>query len=58
VSELRPAKPAEVMRMLEKKGFYLIRQSGGFPVYRHPDGRWTTVPVYPGKDVAKRTLRV
>jgi len=24
---------------------------------RHPDGRGTTVPVHPGRDVAKGTLR-
>ena len=24
---------------------------------RHPDGRGTTVPVHPGRDVAKETLR-
>ena len=56
MSKLRPAKPAEVMRVLEKKGFRLIRQSGSHAVYRHPDGRWTTVPIHPGKDVAKGTL--
>ena len=56
MSKLRPAKPAEVMRVLEKKGFRLIRQSGSHAVYRHLDGRWTTVPIHPGKDVAKGTL--
>jgi len=57
MSKLRPAKPMEVMRVLEKKGFKLVRQSGSHAVYRHPDGRWTTVPIHPGKDVAKGTLR-
>jgi predicted RNA binding protein YcfA (HicA-like mRNA interferase family) len=55
VPRLRPANPAEVVRVLGKLGFVLIRQSGSHAVYRHPDGRWTTVPVYPGKDVAKGT---
>ena len=45
MSKLRPAKPVEVMRVLEKMGFRLIRQSGSHAVYRHPDGRWTTVPI-------------
>lgn len=57
MSKLRPAKPAEVMRVLEKKGFCLIRQSGSHAIYRHPDSRWTTVPIHSGKDVAKGTLR-
>jgi predicted RNA binding protein YcfA (HicA-like mRNA interferase family) len=55
--KLRPAKPQTVQRVLEKLGFQLIRQSGSHAVFRHPDGRWTTVPLHPGKDVAKGTLR-
>ncbi|MFH1196569.1 MAG: type II toxin-antitoxin system HicA family toxin [bacterium] len=38
---------------LEKLGFVKIRQSGSNVVLRHPDGRWTTVPLHKGKDVAK-----
>lgn len=56
MSKLRPAKPEEVIRVLERLGFVRIRQSGSHAVFRHPDGRWTTVPVHPGKDVAKGTL--
>ena len=56
MSKLRPAKPTEVMRVLAKIGFRLIRQSGSHAIYRHSDGRWTTVPVHPGKDVAKGTM--
>jgi len=55
--KLRPAKPQTVQRVLEKLGFQLLRQSGSHAVFRHPDGRWTTVPLHPGKDVAKGTLR-
>lgn len=55
--KLRPAKPEEVQRILEKLGFQRIRQSGSHVVYRHPDGRWTTVPIHPSKDIAKGTLR-
>lgn len=55
--KLRPATPKEVERILKKLGFQLIRQSGSHAVYRHPDGRWTTVPLHPGKDIAKGTLR-
>ena len=55
--KLRPAKPVEVKRLLEKLGFRFLRQSGSHAVYRHPNGRWTTVPIHAGKDVAKGTLR-
>ncbi len=57
MSKLRPAKPREVQRILNQLGFQLIRQSGSHAVYRHADGRWTTVPSHHGKDVAKGTLR-
>ena len=55
--ELRPLRPEEVLRALERLGFKRIRQSGSHVVLRHPDGRWVTVPVHKGKDVAKGTLR-
>lgn len=51
-----PVKPMEVMRVLEKKDFHLIRQSRSHAIYRHLDGRWTTVPIHPSKDVAKGIL--
>jgi len=57
VSKLIPAKPEEVIRILEKLGFKKIRQSGSHAVFYHSDGRWTTVPIHKGKDVAKGTLR-
>jgi len=56
VSKLRPAKPQEIMKVLEKLGFSKIRQSGSHAVFYHPDGKWTTVPVHKGKEVAKGTL--
>ena len=56
MSKLSPVKPAELIRILEAMGFVRIRQSGSHVVLRHPDGRWTTVPMHKGKDVAKGTL--
>ncbi len=55
--KLTPAKPGQVIKVLERMGFHLIRQSGSHAVYRHPDGRWTTVAVHPGKTIPKGTLR-
>ncbi len=57
MSKLRPAKAEEVIRALGKVGFVLVRQSGSHAVFRHPDGRWATVPIHKGKDVARGTLR-
>ena len=55
--KLRPAKPDEVKKVLEKLGFTSIRQSGSHAVYHHSDGRWTTVPIHKGKDLGKGILR-
>lgn len=46
-----------VVRALEKAGFKVARITGSHRIMRHPDGRGTTVPVHPGRDVAKGTLR-
>lgn len=57
MSKLSPAKPDEVIRVLEKLGFRRIRQSGSHAIYRHSDGRWTTVPIHKGKDLGRGILR-
>ena len=56
MSKLSPAKSDEVIKVLEKLGFKRIRQSGSHAVFYHTDGRWTTVPIHKGKDIAKGTL--
>jgi len=47
----------QVVRALERAGFKVARVAGSHHIMRHPDGRGTTVPVHPGRDVAKGTLR-
>ena len=54
---LRPAKPDEVINVLEKLGFTRVRQSGSHAIYHHPDGRWITVSVHKGRDLGKGILR-
>jgi predicted RNA binding protein YcfA (HicA-like mRNA interferase family) len=46
-----------IVKALERAGFKIARISGSHHVMRHPDGRGTTVPVHPGRDIAKGTLR-
>ena len=46
-----------VVKALERAGFKVARISGSHHIMRHPDGRGTTVPVHPGRDLAKGTLR-
>lgn len=53
MSKIRPLKSGELIRALEKLGFQHIRQSGSHAVYRHQDGRWATVTIHKGKELAK-----
>ena len=44
-------------RLLRQLGFEQTRQKGSHVFYRHPDGRTTTLPNHPGRDLAKPLLR-
>jgi len=50
-------KPREVTAILERLGFVEVRQRGAHKQYRHPDGRSTTVPFHPGRDISPLLLR-
>jgi len=50
-------RPQEVVAILERLGFREIRQRGSHKQYRHPDGRGTTVPFHPGRDISPLLLR-
>lgn len=53
--------PAIDFRTMEKVllnlGFQPVRQRGSHVFYRHPDGRTTTVPNHPGRDLARPLIR-
>lgn len=44
-------------RLLLSMGFERVRQKGSHVFYRHPDGRSTTVPHHPGRDLARPLVR-
>jgi len=44
-------------RLLLQIGFKAVRQKGSHIFYRHPDGRTTTLPNHPGRDLARPLLR-
>jgi predicted RNA binding protein YcfA (HicA-like mRNA interferase family) len=50
-------KSREVISILKTLGFAEIRQRGSHKQLRHPDGRGTTVPVHPGRDISPILLR-
>ena len=50
-------KSREVARLLERLGFVEARQRGSHRQYRHADGRGTTVPFHPDRDISPTLLR-
>ncbi|MFA6112221.1 MAG: type II toxin-antitoxin system HicA family toxin, partial [Candidatus Latescibacterota bacterium] len=50
-------RPREVVALLERLGFVEVRQRGSHRQYRHADGRGTTVPFHPGRDISPILLR-
>jgi predicted RNA binding protein YcfA (HicA-like mRNA interferase family) len=44
-------------KLLFQLGFEMVRQKGSHVFYRHPDGRTTTVPKHPGRDLARPLVR-
>lgn len=44
-------------KVLRHLGFEAVRQKGAHVFYRHPDGRTTTVPNHPGRDLARPLIR-
>ena len=47
----------QLIRILLKKGFIQARQSGSHIIFKHPDGRRTTVPFHSSKDIGAGLLR-
>ncbi len=47
----------ELMKLLEKLGFKLVRVNGSHHRLKHDDGRVTTVPVHKNEDLPKGLLR-
>ena len=44
-------------KVLLRLGFEVVRQKGSHVFYRHPDGRTTTLPRHPGRDLARPLVR-
>ncbi|HXG10097.1 MAG TPA: type II toxin-antitoxin system HicA family toxin [Gemmataceae bacterium] len=48
---------AQVIRALQKVGFFLARQSSSHKIYRNTTGRRVTVPYHAGKILSLKTLK-
>ncbi|MDO9464506.1 MAG: type II toxin-antitoxin system HicA family toxin [bacterium] len=47
----------QIIKILRNHGFVLARQSGSYAIFRHSDGRRTTIPVHGKKDIGRGLLR-
>jgi predicted RNA binding protein YcfA (HicA-like mRNA interferase family) len=50
-------KASELVCVLEKAGFQVVRQKGSHVRMKHPDGRVVTVPIHSGQDIGRGLLR-
>lgn len=50
-------KARELIRVVNRLGFFKFHQVGSHAQFKHPDGRRITVPIHKGKDVGKKTLK-
>lgn len=44
-------------KLLLSLGFEIKRQKGSHVFYRHPDGRYTTLPHHKGRDIGRSLIR-
>ena len=47
----------QLISALQRRGFVQIRQSGSHAIFRHPDGRRTTVPIHGRHTLGRGLLR-
>jgi len=50
-------KAKDLTRVLRRLGFSEHHRVGSHAQFKHPDGRRVTVPIHPGKDIKKKTLK-
>ena len=57
MTRLPRIKGKEIIRILERSGFGVVRTRGSHSFLRHPDGRATVVPVHSGETIGPGLLR-
>ena len=57
MSRLQIIDARKMEKLLFKLGFEKVRQKGSHVFYRHPDGRTTSVPHHPGRDLARPLIK-
>lgn len=57
MSKLPLADAKTFEKLLLSLGFKIQRKKGSHVFYRHPDGRYTTLPHHKGRDVGRSLIR-
>ena len=47
----------EIIKVLEKSGFFFSRQSGSHKIYKNKEGKRATVPYHSGKIIHPKILK-
>ena len=47
----------DLERLLFRQGFELKRQKGSHAIYKHVDGRYTTIPHHKGRVISRPLIR-
>ena len=50
-------KAKELIRILNKLGFFKYHQVGSHAQFKHFDGRRITIPIHSSKDISRKTLK-
>ena len=50
-------KAGDIIGVLERKGFVLVRQSGSHKIYRNNEGKRVTIPYHSGKILHPKVLK-
>lgn len=50
-------KAEDIIKILEKKGFVLVRQSGSHKIFRDEHGKRVTIPFHSGKILHPKVLK-
>jgi predicted RNA binding protein YcfA (HicA-like mRNA interferase family) len=57
MSRLPIVNAKELEKLLLKSGFEIQRQKGSHKFYKHPDGRYTTIPHHSGEDLSRPLIK-
>ncbi len=57
MSRLKIVTAHRLEKLIFHLGFFRTRQKGSHVFYRHADGRTTTIPHHPGRDISKPLIR-